>query len=292
MNNSDISYGKLAGKLTLIYFLSTAVLVSLFIFLTYNLQLSKNFIYFGILVVFVLGTYFCVGWYLRKNYTQWNIALVKDGVGLRRFSGSPLVSIFFGFYWRSIFLGVVTGAIGAFLKRMYGEYLTEGNGFTIDAVTGLLNCYIAFYWLLKVQYGSYGIVALNKSAELFGNVIIENNEIISDAKTSIKDAVVGVLGTTAVMSYYALGLVQIFATYNFFKYYWEWNGVVSFFAAMFTGYMPILGSIAGVMGATKVWGWELWAAMLLFFFPFAIWLLVIILGGTVGLLGSAFSKRK
>ena len=291
MATNEVSYGKLAGKLTIIYFITALILTLIFLFLNFKFQFSKNISNIGFLIALLFGTYISLSWFLRRNYAKWNIVLIKENEGVRAFSGPPLISILFGFYWRSIFLGVLTGALAALLKRMYGDYLMQDNELAIDAFAAILNCYICFYWLLKYQYGSYKIVALNSSNELLKNEVIENNQVVSDAKTSIKDAVIGILTTTAVASYFLLGLVQIFTTYGFFRHYWNWNGFVSFLAAMFTGYIPLIGTIAGVMGATKVWGWELWAAVLLFCFPLAISLVVFILGGTVSFLGNIFSNR-
>ena len=196
----------------------------------------------------------------------------------------------FGLYWRTLLIGIATGAISAMLKKMYGVDLNNVTEFGVDSFASILNLYVGFYWLLRVQYGSFRIVELD--GDLFRNAVIEGSVIVNDVKTGLKDAVIGVLGTVAVLSFYGLGLVQIFATYDFFRHYWDWNWFGSFIAAMFVGYTPILGSVSGVMAATKVWGWDLWAALLLFFYPYAIYMVIGVLGGTVSLLGGMFGRRK
>lgn len=291
MESIGINYVKLAMKLTLIYFLSTGLSTLLFILVTKSLHIYKPLFPVGLVITIIVGSYFCVGWFLRRNYKVWNITIIKEYGGERSFKGAPLVALFFGLYWRNVLVAVVTNALGAMLKLMYGTYLTTVISFSVDLGAGMLSTFVAFYWLLKVQYGSFRIVALNRS-DAFRSVVIDENETVEDVKTGIKDMVVGVLGTTAMISYFALGLVQIIATYDFFRYYWHWNWFVSGLSAMFVGYAPIFGSVAGVIAATKVWGWDLWVAMLLFLYPFVIYIVILILGGTVSIFGSVFGNRK
>jgi hypothetical protein len=52
-------------------------------------------------------------------------------------------------------------------------------------------------------------------------------------------------------------------------------GIGTFFAAcvsVIVSYIPLLGSIAGVFGAVHAWHWHWLAAVLLFFWPYALFL--------------------
>lgn len=279
---NKIEYGKIAARLTLVSTLSSFLLIGISIFAlsSANLQLSKALIYAVAFFIAIFGLYVILGWYFRKNFKKWNIALIKDSGSIRTFSGVAFAALMFGMYWRSILIGFVVNAIGAMLKNMYGVQLTFANEFGIDIFVTVLNFYVSFYWLLKVQYGSFRIVSLTDSQ--FKNAVIEHGDItIDDAKSSMKETVTGLLGTITILSFYGIGFVQIFATYSFFRHYWDWNWLISAFGAMFIGYIPLIGSIAGVVAATKVWGWELWVAVLLFFYPIFLWGLLMLLGGTV-----------
>lgn len=288
---NKIEYGKIAAKLTLVSAISATVfaLITGLAIGSANMQISKAAMILIVSLIAISGMYLILGWYFRKNYNKWNIALIKDTGSARTFSGVAFAALMFGFYWRTILIGFVTGAIGAMLKNMYGMSLTNVTELGVDLFVNVLNFYIAFYWLIRAQYGSFRIVELE--SDVFKNAVIEHGATtIEDAKTSIKDSVISVLGTVAVLSFYGLGFVQIFATYDFFRHYWEWNWFISVIGAMFIGYMPVVGSIAGVVAATKVWGWELWAAVLLFFYPIVLWIVIMILGGTVTLFQSITKK--
>ena len=57
-----------------------------------------------------------------------------------------------------------------------------------------------------------------------------------------------------------LGFVQLFAIADYFG-----GGFFSMMLAFLLTYIPLVGSVFGVLGAHQEWGWELWQALLLFF---------------------------
>jgi hypothetical protein len=68
--------------------------------------------------------------------------------------------------------------------------------------------------------------------------------------------------------YCGIGLVQLFATMDGLE---EWLGLPGFLAAiggLVLGFLPLIGTILGFVGAIDVWGWEWWQAALLFFGSF------------------------
>lgn len=80
------------------------------------------------------------------------------------------------------------------------------------------------------------------------------------------------LGTLAMWGYFLMGLVQIAALVDGVK---AFLGIGTFFAAIISvivSYIPLLGPIAGVFGATHAWHWHWLAAVLLFFWPYALYL--------------------
>jgi hypothetical protein len=90
------------------------------------------------------------------------------------------------------------------------------------------------------------------------------------------------------IGYLALGVLQIAAVIGGIKY---WLGVGSFFAfilAMFFGFVPIVGTALGVVGAHYSWGWS-WLISLVLFFGFLV--VIGILAAATGVVGSLSSKR-
>ena len=61
-------------------------------------------------------------------------------------------------------------------------------------------------------------------------------------------------------AYVLLGFVQLFAIADYFG-----GGFFSMMWAFFLTYIPLVGSVFGVLGAHQEWGWELWQALMLFF---------------------------
>lgn len=67
--------------------------------------------------------------------------------------------------------------------------------------------------------------------------------------------------------YFIIGFAQLFAVQDWIKYTFEVGGFLSFLGAFFVTYIPLLGSILGVLGAHDYWHWSwLWATMLFFWY--------------------------
>lgn len=65
--------------------------------------------------------------------------------------------------------------------------------------------------------------------------------------------------------YIVTGLFQIVATYAAVHHLFGVIGAILF--GIFVGWIPIIGSILSVWGATEVWGWSWYWALFLFFWP-------------------------
>ena len=71
--------------------------------------------------------------------------------------------------------------------------------------------------------------------------------------------------TVGFLVYFALGLIQILATVDGVAYWTGLPGFLSWIIALAIAYIPLVGTIAGYLGALNIWGWEIWQAALLFF---------------------------
>lgn len=75
------------------------------------------------------------------------------------------------------------------------------------------------------------------------------------------------------IAYLIIGLAQLFAVQDWFINYLDWGSLFSFIAALFVTYIPLVGSILGVIGAYEYWGWSWLAAILLFFWYVPVFLI-------------------
>lgn len=254
------------------------------------------------LIAFMVGCviwYFALGAVFRIKSHRWSLYLVKENDGLRQFKGTPLFGLWAGQLWRHAVVSVGIQGLTSLLKTMYGSYLNNVAEFSIETIGFLSTSYLAFLWLLKYQYGIFQLVrtldgTTYGTSPVLSEVVhlasLGQSASVSDSVASLRSLIGGVLSTVAVVSYLVIGLVQFFAMYDFFREYWGWWSIPSGLASMFVSYMPLVGSIAGVVAATNVWGWSLINSLLLFFFPIVIMLIVGVLVG-FGNLVSSLAKR-
>jgi hypothetical protein len=91
-----------------------------------------------------------------------------------------------------------------------------------------------------------------------------------------------------VIAYLGIGLFQLFAIMDGLEYLLGIPSILAAIGAFFVTWIPLLGTILGVVGAVNVWHWSLVGAILLFGFP-------IILGfitGGFALLFDTLSRRR
>ncbi len=79
------------------------------------------------------------------------------------------------------------------------------------------------------------------------------------------------------IAYFIVGFAQFFAIQDWFIHYLNFGTFISFIAAMFLTYIPLLGSVLGVIGAHEYWGWSWIAAFLLFFWYVPAYLVLFVL---------------
>lgn len=80
------------------------------------------------------------------------------------------------------------------------------------------------------------------------------------------------------LAFVLAGIVQICATFVGIEHYTGFGWFLSGFFTLLTGWVPLVGTILGVYGAHVVWGWGLFSSILLFTFPYIIYVIAIILG--------------
>jgi hypothetical protein len=78
--------------------------------------------------------------------------------------------------------------------------------------------------------------------------------------------------------YAIISVVQFFATFSYFATVHDMNGFLSFILAIITCWIPLLGTILGVLGAHDGWGWSWSASLLLFVGPFIVLGLLSLIG--------------
>ena len=79
------------------------------------------------------------------------------------------------------------------------------------------------------------------------------------------------MGYFLVPLYFIVGFAQLFAIMDWFKFTFDLGGFISFIAAFFVTYIPLIGSILGVLGAHDFWGWSwFWSIALFFWYIFMV----------------------
>ena len=78
-----------------------------------------------------------------------------------------------------------------------------------------------------------------------------------------------------ILAYLVIGFVQLFAVIEFFEQTLNW-GFFDVVLAGFVTYIPLLGSILGVIGAMDGWGWDILQAGALFFWYVPVWALMLL----------------
>jgi len=68
-----------------------------------------------------------------------------------------------------------------------------------------------------------------------------------------------------VIAYIVVGFVQLFAIADGIGFSLGVGSFISLIIAGFLTYIPLIGSAAGLYGAVKVWDWNIWQALVLFF---------------------------
>ena len=92
--------------------------------------------------------------------------------------------------------------------------------------------------------------------------------------------------------YVLVGLVQLSAIFagleDWLHVPWWISGLIGFTVAG----IPVIGTVAGIMGAIKGWGWSLWGALALFGSPYLIYVVALAGGGVARPLGAGIRAQQ
>ncbi|MBK3776328.1 hypothetical protein GAY31_19600 [Azospirillum brasilense] len=80
----------------------------------------------------------------------------------------------------------------------------------------------------------------------------------------------GFLGVVGFAGYVLLGLFQIAATFDGVQHLLGVHWLIAGVIGLMLGAFPVIGTAAGVYGATAAWGWSLLSALGLFFGPLVV----------------------
>src|SRR2546425_32510 len=96
------------------------------------------------------------------------------------------------------------------------------------------------------------------------------------------------LGCAAAIIYLVIGIVQMLAAIAGIQLWTGMPWLISAIISLFVAYFPLVGTVAGIKGATDAWGWGFWPAVAFFCWPYVIYVLAIAVGGLAVLM----SKRR
>ncbi len=91
------------------------------------------------------------------------------------------------------------------------------------------------------------------------------------------------LGCVAAIVYLGIGFVQLLATIKGIQIWFSVPWILAAFASLIIAYSPVIGTIAGIKGATAAWDWSLWPAIAFFCWPYRLFAAVAV-GGVADLL--------
>ena len=86
------------------------------------------------------------------------------------------------------------------------------------------------------------------------------------------------IGCVAIVVYLAIGFVQLLAAVKGIQLWLDWPWILAAFISLFVAYIPVVGTVAGIVGATAAWGWGLWPAIALFCSPYVLYVIAIATG--------------
>lgn len=80
------------------------------------------------------------------------------------------------------------------------------------------------------------------------------------------------------VAYFFLGIFQVAATFAGVQHFLGVHWIIAAAVSLIIGAFPLIGTAAGVYGATAAWGWTLTSSIGLFFGPLAVMMAVMLIG--------------
>ena len=87
-----------------------------------------------------------------------------------------------------------------------------------------------------------------------------------------------------IIAYIAISLLQLIASIDGIMHFFGLHWIFAGFAGLLLVFIPAIGPLAGVYGAVAVWKWPTVLAVLLFFWPYLIYLFLFLFGTTTSFL--------
>jgi hypothetical protein len=92
------------------------------------------------------------------------------------------------------------------------------------------------------------------------------------------------LGCVAAIVYVGIGFIQLLATIKGIQILFSMPWILAAFLSSIIAYIPVIGTIAGIKGATAAWGWRLWPAIAFFCWPYVLYIATVAIAGVADLL--------
>lgn len=226
-------------------------------------------------IVFLID-YFALQMALPSACLKYGLLICKDSMPVEP-KGMILVGLTWGLVWRNFLIQLLVILIKNILILETGRAY-----FGLNISLSLFTCFFSALWLIKYQIGSTTIISEPHRIE--NNTANINSPVpLSHVRATklIQETTSTILVSIAVLSYFAIGLVQLAAVFSFFYDYWHWWLVPSIVAGLFVSYLPVIGAIAGLLAAIEVWGWSWYWAIFLFFFPLVMYVIAIFGAGAL-----------
>lgn len=259
----------------------------LFIDLTSN---NNIYIFFtALLFIIFLQFYFSIKIILSKMLKNGSIFFIREGNSVEG-NWIVFIALTWAVFWRTYIINVFTGWFYSVFQRI-GLYAEDPSlQSSIMNILVVIKIYLAILWMLKHQMGSIDIKRLSDLPSSFidKNLSIVSGEVRVVHKTDYRfiEMVGTVLIRVAMISYFAIGLVQYAAVIGFFTDYLGWWSIPSYIAALFVAGIPVFSAIAGTICAIEFWQWQWYWAISLFFFP----VILYFIGMSIGWIISSIKK--
>ena len=95
-----------------------------------------------------------------------------------------------------------------------------------------------------------------------------------------------------IISYLLVSLLQIVASVDGILHFFGLHWIFALFAALLLLFIPAIGPLAGVYGAVEVWGWPIWASLILFFWPYILYGILLLFGVSFSFRGFRIMNKK
>ncbi len=280
---NEVRYANIAAKIAgyMVLFWVVGIVVAMFAVSLLNEEVAPSVFLLALPFAFLVD-FLALRAVLPKACRQYNLVIQKDGVAVA-IQGVALIGLAWGLMWRlaviSMPLNFLTDALVQASDLMSFVYI----------LSTLLGFFLASLWLLKHQLGSTTISNMETGSSITYDHQIQEVVLKEVAPMEArKEGTATVLSTAAVLSYFAIGLVQLAAVITFFHDYWGWWYIPSLLVAGFIAYIPVVGAVAGIYAAVEVWHWAWYWAGLLFFFPLVLGIMGMGVSGVVELFRNKF----